>query len=475
MSEYALDARKKADILAIVGLTILACFTRLYALPEGGLTGDEIYTVDFAAERAQSIINPAYYALTLLSFKLLGVSELSARLPAMLLGVLSVPVFFATWRNLIGRNAALIGALLIIFSSWHLWYSQFSRFYSGAFLFGSLSYYLFYLALLRDDLRWLAGALFAAVIGFLFHATVVMIPVSFGVYALLVVFNSRSAQTGLSQRVAKIYLALCVLGVLIATGALWATLQSRQDRGVSWGDGPGEMLLQIVRNVQLPIAVAAFFGLVVLLRRNAWLGMYFLVGSAIPVAFVVVTAAFLNSRAVYLFYALPLFIVLAAVLCEEVRLALTAQHRFASHALTVILLAMLTPELLSHYTGKRSLDVRDAVDYVDAARRPGDIVLSFPVEFDYYARGKFPVTHGIGNPRVVRRDRPERIRDAIAGHKRVWVVVETGRKPLARDLEDWLGEHGSLVWRRSEKRFDYIYRGYEIFRVDLATTSSVDH
>jgi hypothetical protein len=47
-------------------------------------------------------------------------------------------------------------------------------------------------------------------------------------------------------------------------------------------------------------------------------------------------------------------------------------------------------------------------------------------------------------------------------------VVNTGRKPLARDLETWLGERGALVWRRSEKRYDYIVRGYEIFLVDLA-------
>jgi hypothetical protein len=390
----------------------------------------------------------------------------------MLLAVLSVPVFFATWRNLIGRNAALIGALLIIFSAWHLWYSQFSRFYSGAFLFGSLSYYLFYQALLRDDLKTLAGALLAAAVGFLFHATVIMVPVACGAYALLVVLGRDAAQAGLSRRVAKRYLALCLLAGLGAAALLWSIWQTRQGRGVSWGDGPLEMLLQIVRNVQLPLVTAAFFGLLVLLRRNAWLGRYFLVGIALPAVFVVTSAAFLNSRSAYMFYALPLIIGLAALLCEEVRQALASGHRLASHALTAILLATLTPELLSHYTGRHSLDVRAAVDYIDAKRRPGDVVIGFPVEFEYYARGKYPVTHGIGNPRVVRRDRPARIGTTVAGHERAWVVVPAGRKPLARDLRDWLGEHGALVWRQSEKRYDYVFRGYEIFRVDLPADAS---
>jgi hypothetical protein len=455
------------DLILLAVLTVIALGSRLPGLGDAPFIGDEVFTVDYASERARSIINPAYYALTLLSFKLLGVSELSARLPAMLLGAISVPLFFATWRNLIGRNAALIGALLIIFSSWHLWYSQFSRFYSGVFLFGSLSYYLFYQALLQDDLRRLAGALAAAAAGFLFHATAILVPVAFGAYALLVVLNRDSAKAGLSRRVAKTFIALSVLGALIAAVALLDIWQGRQGRGVSWGDGPGEMLLQVVRSVQLPIALAAFFGLTILLRRKAWLGTYFIVGILLPVGFVVVAAAFLNSRAVYMFYALPLFMALAGVLCEEVRLALAAQHRLASYAIAALLLAMLTPELLSHYTGRKSLDVRAAVRYIDAERRPGDVVISFPIEFDYYARNTFPVTHGTGNPRVARPDRPEGIAAAVAGYDRAWVIVDNGRKPLARDLQRWLGEHGALVWRRSEKRYDYIVRGYEIYLVDL--------
>jgi uncharacterized membrane protein len=392
----SVDASAQSNIAAVLGLTLLAFITRYYGLSDWSLIGDEIYTVDLAAERYSSIINPAYYLLVLVSFELLGISEFAARFPAMLLGVLSVPVFFLTWRNLIGRNAALIGALLIIFSSWHLWYSQFSRFYTGAFLFGSLSYYLFYQALLRDDLGRLAGALVAAVVGFLFHATVVMVPVACGAYALLVVLRRSSAQAGLSRRVAKIFLVLCILGALVAAAALWELWQGREGRGVTWGDGPGEMLLQIVRNVQLPLVVAAFFGLVLLLRRNAWLGLYFLLGIALPAAFVLVAALFLNSRSVYLFYALPLIIVLAAVSAEEVRRALATHDRFASYALLAMILATLTPELLSHYTGRRSLDVRDAVAYIDSARRPGDVVIAFPDEFDYYARDRFPVTPALG-------------------------------------------------------------------------------
>ena len=462
-----------ADLAAIAALTAVALGTRLYGLGQWAAIGDELATINWAADRYQSLLNPAYYTLVLMSFKVLGVSEFAARLPAMLLAVLSVPLFFVTWRNIIGRNAALIGALLIIFSSWHLLYSQNSRFYSGVFLFGSLSYYLFYQALLRDDLGRLAGALLAALAGFLFHATVVMVPAACGAYALLVLLSGGATQAGLSRRIAKIYLAICGLGALVATGFLWQVWEERQSFGVMWGDWPVEMVLQIVRMIQVPLVITAIFGLVVLLRRNTWLGLYFLVGTALPAAFVLTAAAFLDSRAVYLFYALPLFIALAGVSCEEVRLALATRHRLAAHVLTIVLLVTLSPELVSYYAGKRSLDVRDAVAYINSARRPGDLVLALTPQFAYYARGKYPVTYFAGNA-YARVNWAEKMDAGLGSHERVWVVVEKYRKPLPRSLESWLTKNGTLVWRRFEQRFDYTIRGYEIFLVDRAHDVALD-
>ena len=465
--DYPVNSGAKQELLILAGLTLLAVVTRAFQLSTANLSGDEIYTVNFAGERYASIINPAYYGLVLASFNLLGVSEFAARLPAMLLGVISVPVFYATWRTVIGRNAALVGALLIIFSSWHLLYSQFSRFYTGVFLFGSLSYYLFYQALLRDNLVRLAGSLIAAAIGFLFHATVAVVPAAFAAYALFVALRPSAAQAaGLSRRVAITYLSVCLLGALIALPLLWDIWQLRQAKGTTWGSAPGELILKVVREVQLPVAFAAFFGLIVLLRRNAWLGLYFLTGTAIPFAFVVIGAVFLNSRSVYLFYSLPLVIALSGTLCEEVRRALAADNRIASHALTIILLALMTPEFISHYTGRHSLDVRKAVSYIERQRQPGDVVLSFSDTFDFYARKRYPVVDGLGHARVRGNDRAERMAEAIGDHERAWVVVSRGRKPLARDLEDWLTSHSRLVWRLPEKRFDYTFRSYEIYLFD---------
>ena len=159
-------SKREWDLAILTGLTLLALATRSYGIAEWDLVQDEVFTVTRAAERYTSLRNPAYYVLVMGSFKLFGVSEWAARLPAMLLGILSVPVFYVTCRSVLGRNVALIGALLIIFSSWHLWYSQFSRFYAGVFLFGLLSYFLYYKAIRLGNPGYLAWAMLASMSAF---------------------------------------------------------------------------------------------------------------------------------------------------------------------------------------------------------------------------------------------------------------------------------------------------------------------
>lgn len=135
----------RIELFIILALLVLAAATRIYGLSEWALMADEYYTYFKAYDRINTIINPAYYFLTVVCFEAFGVSEWAARLPAFLFGTLSVPVFYVTWSRVIGRNAAIISAILIILSSWHLWYSQQARFYPGVFIFGSLAFYFFLL------------------------------------------------------------------------------------------------------------------------------------------------------------------------------------------------------------------------------------------------------------------------------------------------------------------------------------------
>ena len=75
-------------------LVVLAAITRVYGIWEWSITGDEFYTVEFAAERAWRLVGSAYYILLLASTSLFGSSEWAARLPSVLIGVATIPFFY---------------------------------------------------------------------------------------------------------------------------------------------------------------------------------------------------------------------------------------------------------------------------------------------------------------------------------------------------------------------------------------------
>ncbi len=303
--------KREWDLAILTALTLIALATRVYGISEWDLVQDEIFTVLHAAERYTSVRNPAYYALVMGSFQLFGVSELSARLPAMLLGTLSVPVFYVTCRSVLGRNVALIGALFIIFSSWHLWYSQFSRFYTGVFLFGSLSYFLYYKAIRLDSPRHLAWAILCNMAGILFHVTSVMVPASCALFSLIVLLSKRAAESGYSRRIARIHLAVCLAGGLIAAPFFWQITEGWHGARQAWGYGPVELMLQMTKRVQIPIVRIALLGVIFLLRKNVLKAVFFAVGTGVPVVVLLIGSVVIPPmRPLYRFYTLSLVLLL---------------------------------------------------------------------------------------------------------------------------------------------------------------------
>ena len=130
--------RLSAADWAIAGALVLAgLLTRLYGLGAWDFVVDEYYTIYEAPERTRSLYSPAYYVLATASFKMLGVNEWSARLPAMVLGVIALPVFFLTWRTVVSVSSEPLPTIPFSLSIPH-WshvhkFSNSSRFPSGIY------------------------------------------------------------------------------------------------------------------------------------------------------------------------------------------------------------------------------------------------------------------------------------------------------------------------------------------------------
>lgn len=129
--------RNRWELLAVVFLTALAAFLRIYRLGEipDGFNGDEAWNgIDalrildqgwigvYTPGALGNMTGPIY--LTALTFMLLDASIFSVRLSMALLGIAAVPATHLLLRLGFGRWVALLGATVLTVSYWHLHFSR---------------------------------------------------------------------------------------------------------------------------------------------------------------------------------------------------------------------------------------------------------------------------------------------------------------------------------------------------------------
>ncbi len=445
----------------IVGtLALVTLVTRAYGIWEWPITGDEYFTIACAEERATGILGSAYYALVLVSEALFGETKWAVRLPSVLLGALSIPAFYGMCRSLFNRRTAVVGSVFVVLSEWHLYHSQIARFYSGAFLFGALSYWFYFLSLERRRYVYLALFFASALVAVSFHATSVFIVVSCAAHSALegFIYKGREEDTSIE----KANVAVCLIFSVIA---LPRFIEMMEAWGISYrGMELSSMLtiLGVVENMSVAISVASVLGVAyVYYRRRDKLALFVLL-AGIPLLSVFLFSVFLPpSRPRYLFYALPLFFALAAFACTETASEISGPYVVKS-GLTVVTCAVLMVGFVSHYAGRLSLDIRAPISFVEAQAGNKDEVVVFGPSAKYNFRSGENV-HMVASKAVWR----DKVVPISKRQGKTWIIVDTYRTaPLREDLESWLMEHASLKWRKEEVRFDYNQRGYEVWVAD---------
>lgn len=121
---------KARDWLLLALLTLFAAAVRLYRL-NTSLGYDEISVADTLYQQslhrliARADTHRLFYALwAWAACHVNGPLEIVARVPALAFGVGSVPILFFCVRDWVGRREALLAALLMSLSTFHVWYSQ---------------------------------------------------------------------------------------------------------------------------------------------------------------------------------------------------------------------------------------------------------------------------------------------------------------------------------------------------------------
>jgi hypothetical protein len=142
--------------------------------------------------------NALYMAAQALSAWLLGLDELSLRLPSVVFGVAVVAATYALGLRLLDRPAALLAAALMAFSAWEIELSRYARFYTTFQFFFVAGVYCFYRAYIEDRRRWRPWFWVATLCAFMSHELGGLLAVCFLVPVFLDRFGMRRKLTSLA-------------------------------------------------------------------------------------------------------------------------------------------------------------------------------------------------------------------------------------------------------------------------------------
>lgn len=124
--------------LLAVGSIVLAALIRFQGLGWESLWGDEAATLGQASKPTLHDViydgfggDPPLYQILLHEwFKAFGSSDIAARIPAAVFGVVCVIAVYFAGRSLVGSQLGALGALILAIMPYHIWYSQQVRSYS---------------------------------------------------------------------------------------------------------------------------------------------------------------------------------------------------------------------------------------------------------------------------------------------------------------------------------------------------------
>jgi mannosyltransferase len=171
-------------ILALI--TLLAAALRFYKLGDWSFWYDEIFTLRDVNNISQISIIEQQLSRVLIfgAVNLLGTSEFSARLVPAIIGTITIPILYFPIRRMFNPAVAILSALFLTISPWHIYWSQNVRFYTTLLLFYMLTLFLVYFGIEKDKPWYLVLSLILFLLAVLERLFAVMLVSVIGGYLI---------------------------------------------------------------------------------------------------------------------------------------------------------------------------------------------------------------------------------------------------------------------------------------------------
>ncbi len=323
-------------LLLLFVITLLAVFLRFYKLGEWSFWIEEHHSYRHTMAIVPSIenilsIRGPFYLLSKFALDYLGWNEFNSRIIPALVGIITIPFIYWLSKKLFGAWIALLAAILLAVSPWHLYWSQNFRFYTLFLVLYNVAFFSFFWGLEKDKIKYFILSMVAILVAGLIQGSVAafLVPIVIS-YLLLLKLLSFGKPPGLQYKYiiySVIFLLLCYIAfeaytifirektsLVYKVYYLFINQSTASFVGYS---GPYVMLTSVIYYVGVPLAFLALVGTIFLLKEKSRTGLFLTLGAFGHLAIFMVLTLFASTANRYVFMSLPCWIILGAVAIKE--------------------------------------------------------------------------------------------------------------------------------------------------------------
>jgi len=436
------QARRR--IAAVLALFVLACAIRFFRLGHWSFWADEIATLRDAENLRAVIGYPVGYALIGAWMRLWGVTEFTARFVPAVFGAVTVPVIYLVGRSMFSHRVGILAGAFLALSNFHLFFSQFARYYTLLMLLSLLAMWAIYTGVERNARGRLITGLALLALGFWTHwAAALLVPAT--ALCFLWLWCGGERPLGLTRaNMLLFFLPLCG-GILLVPPVV-------RFLG-SWTGGAGFSLfragltaLKLLYRLDAGVLVCAAAGGWLLLRlhdrRAKWLISFVLV----PSLLMVVLVGFSQGGSRFGIVVLPPVVLLAAGGLDRLLHGVVRSSRIWVSVVLVLVLLLMGLKDAAYFTVEKGQRPRwrEAVAYYRemALKGPHTLIASTPAIAAHY---------GGEEARALREIDDSELR-ALFVHspeeRPAWILVEHVANVAPTETQQViLSEHATLVRR----------------------------
>jgi mannosyltransferase len=456
----------------LLALIVVGTIFRLYLLGGKSIWLDEAFSISISQRSLIDVLrmtlrtdtHPPLYYLMLKIWLLFSQREVWVRLLSALFSIASIPVMYLLVNTMYkDKRAGLLGATILVFSPFQIWYAQETRMYAALTFFVLLSAYFFIRALQTGSIVNWMGYIIATVLALYTDNGAIWYLVTLVVFSLLSnrLFRHRAVGWLIS------HLAIAFLY------AFWLPFLIMQTRQVTEGFWLPPPSFQIVLGTFLDFHSYNFPVIEISLLYMATIFVF---------AYIVPGKSWQRQLAsLWLF--LPLGISLLLSLRQPIflsrnliaaslgyyLLATDTIWKFQSRkAVMILLIPLLVMNLVSigyNTWFAEKEDWRDAARMIATASydKPDGLVVFIPgfaeLPFEYYFKNydRSIETQGYPGDELLLHPQPKEVTDIqelLSGRPYVWLVVRQGESldPEWLQIKIWLDSHGYVRYPGLERK-----------------------